>query len=326
MPAFQKDGNFFSYGNAFEIDTGKIVAGAVRRTNRQAASIISNAFEDAIVGNIRGSLSLENEIKNFHRGLAKKTTDNMIRYYQDGKSGRESYRQLDGEKWRKRYSGKKMEKGLKTVVRTTPTGIALNFDELTRYAKQWTRLNFGTDPAGSPNVRTSKLQIFNQKVSNGPTLETFGPLRAFALPDGGGMALRSDKAFKKTPPMKLIRQAKGSSGIGGDYWYIYGTKNKVAQKVTKGIRGWRFIDRAINDMNKEWNREIPNIVRNWVKRVEQDFRSKAEVRQNIEVPEVPEIRRKFPTRSAQARAQRRSRGGRFVAGFKNNPTGYWVFE
>jgi hypothetical protein len=297
-------------------------------TNKKSAAIISNAFEDAIIGNIKSGLSLENEIQRFHKRLANNTTKNMIQYYQDGKKGNDSYRNLDKEKWRKRYPNKKMEKGLRTVIRTTKTGIVFDFDELSIYAKQWTRLNFGTEPAGSPKVRTSKLSIFGRKVSQSPSFEQFGSLRAFTLPDGGGkaFALPSSIAFRKTPSLKKLRDA----GIGpGAYWYVYGSKYGSKKEVTKGIRGWRFIDKAINEMNKEWNTGIKGIVNDWVERVEKDFRRQAEVRQNIVVPEQPRITRvnRFPTRSIQAGSQRRDpRTGRFIRGFNTPTKGYWIFE
>jgi len=253
---------------------------AVKQTSAEASTQLAQWVKKSFSNSLKSS-EFRSRLATMHEELGEVARKEMIRAYKAGKKrGRKPYRFADTGKL-KRYSKGAMDKGLASdrLIVTSARGIGFNFLELDRYAKQWARLNFGASPAGSKEVGKEKIKIFRKSLNDSPSLSRFGARPGFLVPSSpliskkgsdkkgrGAVGVGSGKPFDRTPSARSIVQTPG-----GPYIYVYPFKTKglskrsFKPKASKGIVGWRFLDKGIAKMNQEYGRKLTSVLEEYIK-------------------------------------------------------------
>jgi hypothetical protein len=259
-----------------KIEVKDAVNQAASEANTQLAKWVKASFSTSL-----RSSAFRNQLAVMHEELGEVARKEMLRAYKAGKKrGRKPYRQADTGKL-KRYSAGQMEKGLNSdrLIVTSARGIGFNFIELDKYAKQWARLNFGASPRGSKKAETEKVKIFRRNLADSPNLSRFGARSGFVVPSSpliakkkgskrkgrGAVGVGSGKPYDRTPSARAIVQTPR-----GPYIYVYPFKTRglgqrsFKPKKSKGILGWRFLDKGIAKMNKEYGVKLTAVLNKYV--------------------------------------------------------------
>lgn len=276
------------------------VQDAVKQTSAEASTQLAQWVKRSFSNSLKSS-EFRSRLETMHEELGEVARKEMLRAYKAGKKrGRQPYRQADVGKL-KRYSAGQMEKGLNSdrLIVTSAKGIGFNFIELDKYAKQWARLNFGAAPAGSKEVQEEKVKIFRRNLSDSPNLSKFGARPGFMVPDSRRViGVGSGKASPITPSAaSIVRTPRGS------YIYVYPYKTKglskrgFKPKKSKGIVGWRFLDKGIAKMNKEYGKKLTSVLEQYIKDSQNKSTSGPKEKKIVIKPKAP--KRKFGNKPGQ---------------------------
>jgi hypothetical protein len=269
-------------GYGVVLDTGQIIAQLCKESNTRLAKWANESFAQS-----RKSSRFREQIKQVNIDLAEDTRKVIYNSYKRGKKKRQVYRQQDRGK-NYRYANKKMDRAIndKNFIKGDASGITINFTVLNSYAKQWSRLNFGAQPAGSKSVSDQNIKIFRRNLRSSPTLSKFGARPGFLTPSSQ-MSKRSGKGFRSvgvsssraypgTPdPRSIVQTPRGR------YLYVYRFKTSglgargFYPKQSKGIVGWRFLDQGIAYMNKEYGPRMTKALDSWTKEVAKNAKKAA---------------------------------------------------
>lgn len=211
----------------------------------------------------------------------------------NAKHGRsKAYRQNDSGKWR-RYSNGALKEALasKEMWKATPSGLTfINPRFLDARAEQWAKLNFGAAPASQAAHRAAPMRFFGQNV---PGFELGGdPGKAFSIPAG----IFSSDIHAKTPE-EGVEADKGKrfyplalmSGMGAPSTSAHSlrsAKNRrdlsrwlranggTARRISKGIRGTRFLDAGVDEINKVLPKLVEDQIMTWLDEARKGVKSK----------------------------------------------------
>jgi hypothetical protein len=229
------------------------------------------------------NIDQKKDLAKMHRDLANDAQIEVIKAYEARPgAGRPSYRQNDTGRL-KRYADGKMLSALKSknLINTNEYGIGM-FDQrfLDRKAKQWYRLNFGTAPRGSKAVGQGSLKMFGQASSRKLQISRFKPGPAFMVPTTvKGRGLWSNKIMAKTDMSQLTKQRAGVSlpgkrgneaGSGKALYVVFGggrggrpIKGSFSPRVSRGIRGARFLDAGVKSINDNYGNAMYAVFKGW---------------------------------------------------------------
>ena len=267
------------------LDTNEIVNSLSSQATTKLAKALKNSFPRS---GEKARPDLNKIIQDVNVSMVEPTRKAILDAYTSGKKGRRPYRFGDSGKKMKRYSRGQMEKGINSerFIKANGTGITISLLELDRYAKQWARLNFGAKPRGSVAIKDEKIRLFRKSLNDSPSLKQIGARRGFMVPPTKrAVAVGSSKAYGETPSPRSIAQSQN-----GPYLYLYAVKTrglpkrKFRTKETRGIQGWRFLDKGINEMNKQYGAKLTEGLNKWVKQLNADVaKSVSKESGNVEV-------------------------------------------
>ena len=206
----------------------------------------------------------------------------ILREY-DARHGKSrSYRQNDSGKWR-RYSGGVLREALASPQMWKATAYGLNFINprfLDERAKQWAKLNFGAAPATQRSHKVTPMEFFGKTI---PGFDLEGvPGRAFSIPVG----FFSSDVHERTPPGgvtadrgKRFYPLALMTDIGApasDAKSLESKQNRralrlwlkanegSAKRMSRGIRGTRFLDAGVNEINRTLPPLVEKQVLTWL--------------------------------------------------------------
>jgi len=255
-------------GFGVELDTNAIVETLAKDTKTKLAKVLRESFPRS---GEQATSELSAIIAGVNKTLAEDTRKQISRAYRAGKKKRRPYRSGDTGKL-KRYSDGQMDKGIaaKNFIQGDGRGINISLSVLDTYAKQWARLNFGAGSRGSRDREDNKIKLFRKTLQDSPSLSRIGARPGFMVPPTRrAIGVSSDKAYGVTPGPRSIAQTQQ-----GPYLYLYPfnskglPKRKFKTKLSKGIKGWRFLDAGISYMNKEYGSRLTPALNTWVKTLE----------------------------------------------------------
>lgn len=236
------------------ISVAGIVEAAAKQTEAEVGKYMAKYAKD-----ISAKSKSKAEIARINKQVGEGARRAVKKAYREARIGtRKSYRTKDPD----RDSGEKMQKAFNTPGFITYDANGIKFADkeiLTRNARQWARLNFGTQPRGS--VRPPEpLQMKFPSALGGATIAGAriqgGVRRAFAAPDGNARAVWSSTAIQ---------------GVTGDLRTNRGLNMYIARRgltvngmrphstppvMTKGIQGKRFLDAGTAYMNAEYPKKL----------------------------------------------------------------------
>lgn len=271
-------------GFGVQVDTEEVALQLANKSRLKLAKWTRESFSSS-----RKSSQFRELIKETNKSVADETREKIYTEYIKGKSKRKPYRQGDARSRKlRRYSDGKMDKALKSsgFIKSDDKGIYISFTELGKYARQWARLNFGAQPRGSRRPASSPIEMFGRKLDS-PTLSKFGARPGFLTPSsqmgkrGKGfksIGVSSNVPYSKTPsPRTIVKTPRGK------YLYVYAFKTEKTQlgtrgftpKYSRGIQGWRFIDKGIAQMNRRYGKSMEEAFQSWFDQVKSNARSSA---------------------------------------------------
>jgi len=243
--------------------------------------------------NLEKSTQRKSEISNINKETAAEARQTVQKAYASSGIGkRPSYRQNDSRKL-KRYSAGAMERALgdEKVIYGDAKGIFfIDKKRLDRTAKQWYRLNFGAQPKGRKAVTTTPMRFFGRPSSKRFNLDRYKASDPFLVPRG----FFSHSFFASSSPGKNFepgtkkpmdafylkskktahRQFKDRDGVKvrpnfNRRQYAVGKNGRPDEDkpvLSKGIKGYSFIDKGAQKINTVYPKKIEKVFRGWEKK------------------------------------------------------------
>jgi len=273
---YKKPGYFRQYGVGPNLYGGSIFARAlaqemVQKSNSETAKIVSRYIRSMYTNTNKRA-----DLRAMHEQLSAGAASAALQAYeQSGIGGKPSYRYAEPRNSPLfRYANGRMRLALGSLQQLNhvdDTGIALfNKRWLDKNARQWYRLNFGALPQSSPNVQTGTIRMFNKTSSRRISLAGYGPSQAFFVPQTiKGRGVWSSRALPRTN-LRALRGSNISDGSTG-FLYVVGPnfKGSFRPKVSKGIRGARFLDAGVRSVNNAYGPALTNLFRKWDRQARQ---------------------------------------------------------
>lgn len=267
---YNKPGHFRQYGVGPSLYGGSIFARAlakemVEKSNSETAKIVSR-----YIRSMYRDADKRSDLRKMHEQLSVGAASAALQAYeQSGIGGKASYRYGEPKNSKLfRYSNGRMRTALgsaQQLNKVDDTGIALfNKRWLDKNARQWYRLNFGALPLSSTTPNQGTIKMFNKTASKRISLAGYGPSEAFFVPQTlTGRGIWSSKALPRTN-LRALRGSNISDGSGG-FLYVVGPnfKGSFRPKVSKGIRGARFLDAGVRNLNNSYGPALTNLFRKW---------------------------------------------------------------
>lgn len=267
---YRKPGYFRQYGVGPNLYGGTLFARAlaqemVQKSNSETAKIVSRYIRSMYRDSNKRA-----DLRAMHEQLSAGAAAAALQAYeQSGIGGKPSYRYAEARNSPLfRFANGRMRLALgspEQLNKVDDTGIALfNKRWLDKNARQWYRLNFGALPQSSAMPNQGVVRMFNKTASRRISLAGYGPSQAFFVPQTiKGRGIWSSKALPRTN-LRALRGSNVTDGSGG-FLYVVGPnfKGSFRGKVSKGIRGARFLDAGVRSVNNGYGPALTNVFRKW---------------------------------------------------------------
>jgi len=234
------------------------IADALAQVNRATAKQVIATLEA-----IEADLAPHTRVTIFEELAAKARRSILASYRQTRRRGGPAGYRMDARRvTNRRYAGGALARGLAdpNVIRGHADGIDfVNVPVLTRYARQWARINFGALPAGGGSTARFEVRWSNLVIA---TMGLDGPPReAFSIPAGRGQkGYWLNGAFYPSSEGPL---GGGSGGSAGERRALRSEAIWLTKRPTKGIEARNFLDAGLERIAVE----LPNALRTYLLRV-----------------------------------------------------------
>lgn len=212
-----------------------------------------------------------------------------------------SYRYRDKDKRLRRYANGAMLRALQSenFITTDYRGLAFpDADFLDDQAPQWYRLNFGAEPASTPELTTKPMKWGVRNQYDTQTMIDFSsykPSGAFAVPSlvsGQVRGIWSRDSFATNPTLQQVKKgytgfyegqpgaAKNSLAGRRSALYIIPAVGALGfeKRMSKGIVGSRFLDAGAEHLNREYGKRLSRLFNSWHAQAVKEGRARAQVR------------------------------------------------
>lgn len=241
----------------------------------QAQGQIAEILQDFATNLNRAVRVRPDRMRKLYEEVAKEGQRALVESYEAQHGHGPKYRYADTGRWH-RYSNNVLLNALKSpnMYRVAADGIEfINIDWLDQQAAQWYRLNFGAAPRGSSARPAQTMTFFGSFTVPAPDLNSNRPSKPFRLPRG----FFSEMAAPRSTSTALRQLSPHGEGRRQPFYPLGGIQyssqlgrafpenSRFGDPVmTRGIRGTRFLDRGVEEINRLFPTAVERIFNEWI--------------------------------------------------------------